>query len=299
MATKKEKRFNLLPFSVVDAKTKALREFEFDFDRTPVKLQPTPTRSFVVGEKIIVGLLEDCVIEEVLLDGMAYLYSAAGRNRENDPPLSRVYRVSWWFEIYKNVTNAHVPRLMSPSPRYQPTTGVIGSIMHYLLCGGLVCDPLYQRDYVWSEEDKDSLIESIFDHVPIGSVLLHRHAGFNHPDDHTLRKYKTLAGTEVEVEVCADYTISIIDGQQRLTTIVDFVMDKRPFKGQYFSQLNIRDIRSFDDTPITYWLLKEEETTQKEIIKLFLQCNRGVSQTSQHLAKVQSLYDSMKEEENV
>jgi len=289
---KNKKLPELLPFTLADLKMKAIRDFDFDFDRTPVELQPFPTRSFDVGESVIIGRLDQCTIEEVLFDGMAYLYSAMWKTRETLPP-SRVCRVAWWFEIYKNVINDGVPCLMATAPRHHPTTGVLGSIMHYLLCGGLVCDPMYQRDYVWSEEDKDSLIESIFDRVPIGSVLLTRHAGYNYPNDHTLRKYKTLAGIDVEVEVCNDYTISIVDGQQRLTTIVDFVMDNRPFKGQYFSQLNIKDIREFDNAPITYWLLKEEETTQKETLRLFLQCNRGVSQTPAHLQKIRDLYERM------
>jgi len=287
------KRKNLVqPFSFADAKTKALRDFEFDYDRTPFELQPLPTRRFEVGESIIVGRLDQCVVEEVLFDGMAYLYSAMWKARETEEP-SRVCRVSWWFEIFKKVNNDGVPCLMTPSSRHHPTSGVLGSIMHFLLCGGLVCDPTYQREYVWSEADKDSLIESIFDRVPIGSVLLVRHAGYNHSGDRTLRKYTTLAGIAVTVEAGNDYTISIVDGQQRLTTIVDFVMDKRSFKGRYFSQLNIRDIRDFDNTPITYWLIKEEETTQKEIIKLFLQCNRGVSQTPAHLEKIRALYEEM------
>ena len=40
-------------------------------------------------------------------------------------------------------------------------------------------------------------------------------------------------------------------------------------------------------------LTNEEQTNEKEILRMFLQSNRGVPQSPEHIAKVQAMYDAM------
>jgi hypothetical protein len=42
-----------------------------------------------------------------------------------------------------------------------------------------------------------------------------------------------------------------------------------------------------------YRIINEEETNDKEILRMFLQSNRGVPQAPEHIAKVQAMYDAM------
>lgn len=261
------------------------------WDRTPKSLIPAPTREFVVGEEAVVGALKDVVILEVLEDGYAYLYSCTWTERDKEPTTQ--YRASWWIDVEKKRDNSNVPRLFSPYRLHPCSNSDISAIIHHILNGGLVCDPRYQRDYVWSNANKDALIESIFDHVDIGSFLFVRHAGFNHENDESIRTYRTLDGRDVDVKRNEDYTVAIIDGQQRLTTIIDFMLGRRAYKGVFFSQMHQRDQIDFERTSISFRIIEEEKVSEKEIVRMFLRSNRGVPQTPEHIAKVQAMYESM------
>jgi hypothetical protein len=81
--------------------------------------------------------------------------------------------------------------------------------------------PLYQREFVWDNKQKSRFIESVFLGVPIMPMLV------------------SVAGEEAELEV--------IDGSQRIRTLVDYVQDKFKLKdlkklenlnGTTFSQLS-------------------------------------------------------------
>jgi hypothetical protein len=200
-----------------------------------------------------------------------------------------------WFDIKKlSSYDTTVPRLFSTYQRHPALNTSLDGIIHYLHSGGIVCDPLYQRDYVWSEDNKDQLIESVFDRLDIGSFLFVRHAGYKHKGDATTKTYRTLMGTDVVIPRQDDYTVSIIDGQQRLTTLLDFYMDRRPYKGVYFSQLHPSDRHEFEDFSVMLRIIEEDKVSEKDIVRMFLQSNRGVPQTPEHLDKVRAMYESMK-----
>jgi hypothetical protein len=106
--------------------------------------------------------------------------------------------------------------------------------------------------------------------------------------------YINLDGETISIPKADDYSNVIIDGQQRLTTIAHFVLDKRPYKGVYYSMLNRCDQIEFMNHPIMWRTVDEDNVTEKEVVRMFLQSNRGVPQAPEHLAKVQALYESMK-----
>ncbi len=262
-------------------------------DRCAVAFQPKPTRFFEVGEEVLVGHLKNVKIEKVLFDGMAYVYSSLWSDRDN-PEGTLKYSSNWWFEIRKIDSRPdNVPRLMGQHRIFPASVSDLESLLHHMNAGGLVIDPKYQRGYVWTEENKDALIESIFEHLDIGAFLLVRHHGYLHSGDQTLVTYLTLDGEEVSVPRCEDYSIGIVDGQQRLTTIVNFVQNRRPYKGIYFSQMHWRDQIEFMNKSVSFRIVNEEQTSEKEILRMFLQSNRGVPQAPEHIAKVQAMYDAM------
>ena len=71
--------------------------------------------------------------------------------------------------------------------------------------------PMYQRGVVWSQSQKDILIDTIKKGLPFGSLLLY----YNNDDGRG--------------------TYQIIDGLQRSTTIIDFVQNP----AQYFNEDDI------------------------------------------------------------
>jgi len=256
-----------------------------------MNLLPAPTRFFEIGDKVRVGNLDDVVIVKKIQSGLAYVYSCTKQERGEAP--RTVYQANVWFDVKSLDLNADVPSLFSKYQTYPCLVSDLFSIMHFASRGGLVSDIRYQRDYVWTEADKDALIESVFDRLDIGSFLFVRNAGYRHKEGSGSRTYRTLDGKLVEVERRKDDAIVIIDGQQRLTTLLQFVFDIRPYKGLYFSKLNWKDQHEFYNKALSYRIMEEYQVSEKEIVRMFLQANRGVPQTPEHLAKVQALYESM------
>lgn len=268
---------------------KAKADF-FDYGCPAMNVQVPPSRLFDVGQKVLIGHLEDVTILEVLNGGLAYVYRALFKGTQARAD-QVVYRVDWWFNIDTITDTTNVPNMMSTYRRFHPVTGYIDTFVH-LLNGGIVCDPEYQRGYVWTDENKDALLDTIFERCTFGSFLFVRHAGFNHKNDITQRHYKSLSGADVSVAANEDYLTTVIDGQQRLTTILDFVLDRRAYRGVYFSQMSPKDRYDFLGSSVQYTIIDEVQTNRREILRMFLQTNRGVPQQPEHLAKVQALYDA-------
>ena len=88
--------------------------------------------------------------------------------------------------------------------------------------GGLDLRPKYQRNYIWKNEFKDKLIYSIIKSYPIGNIII--------------RQLKTPNEKGAKSE--------IVDGQQRLTTIYEFIEGKYEIHSD-FSRKIIEEIKEF------------------------------------------------------
>ena len=84
------------------------------------------------------------------------------------------------------------------------------------------CLPTWQRPFVWSKEQSIKLIESLWLGVNIGTYTFNR--------SHTQGKYDDL----------------LIDGQQRMKAIENYLNDDFKVFGYLWSELTIVDHRSFD-----------------------------------------------------
>ncbi|MFW9871994.1 MAG: DUF262 domain-containing protein [Candidatus Thorarchaeota archaeon] len=125
--------------------------------------------------------------------------------------------------------------------------------------------PDFQRDYVWTEEDKIKLIESIFENIEIGRIVLHEEFNRNKSPD--------------------TWCYEVIDGKQRLGAILDYTKDKFKVKGKLFSELNILDQRAFSFVTIPVSEVKNLQ--RKYQLDLFVKVNTtGVRMSEEHLNKV-------------
>lgn len=124
------------------------------------------------------------------------------------------------MESQMNFSNASIP---------------IGSVLNSLNTvnfGGLDLQPPYQRGYVWKNDFKDKLIYSIIKQYPTGNI--------------SIRVLSTPNTKGARSEV--------VDGQQRLTTIRDFIEEHYIIKSEwskkiillikaYFENANVQDIK--------------------------------------------------------
>jgi hypothetical protein len=127
--------------------------------------------------------------------------------------------------------------------------------------------PIYQRELCWTEENKQQLIHSIFNNVEIGKFAF-------------ISLPFTDNGPAVE----------ILDGKQRLSTLIEFYEDKFQYNGLYFSQLSRTDKMHFERYPATVGTSREESWTLPEKMQYFLKLNvQGVPQSLDHLNKVEKM----------
>lgn len=95
-----------------------------------------------------------------------------------------------------------------------PVTSVLNSI-NTVNFGGLDLQPTYQRGYVWKDDFKDKLIYSIIKFYPTGNISIR------------VLKSPNAKGAKSEV----------VDGQQRLTTIRDFVTNQYTIKSEWSKKI--------------------------------------------------------------
>ncbi|MEE1077353.1 MAG: DUF262 domain-containing protein [Acutalibacteraceae bacterium] len=120
-----------------------------------------------------------------------------------------------------------------------PVTSVLNSI-NTVNFGGLDLQPSYQRGYVWKDDFKDKLIYSIVKSYPTGNISVR------------VLKNPNAKGARTEV----------VDGQQRLTTIRDFVSNQYIIKSEWSRRI-IEVIHNYYQTAKV-----QDEVVEKLVKKL-------------------------------
>lgn len=217
--------------------------------------------TFEIGEKVRRGNHEDVTVLDKTEDGSFYAVLVKYSNREGE--WERKDAVAW-FDIDKltvNESNFHVPTNVRYTKLASDIRSLIGKVTHF----GVDFSPEYQRELVWTHEQKERLLDTIFAEGNIGTLA------FNH------LPFKSGA---------ASY--EIVDGKQRLTTIVDFFQDQFTYKGFYFSDLSRHDQNVFENLSVQTYQM--ENATRREVYELFLLINRrGTPVDEEHIEKVEKL----------
>ena len=80
----------------------------------------------------------------------------------------------------------------------------------------------------------------------------------------------------------------ILDGKQRLSTLIEFYENKITYKGKYFNELSWKDKSVFLDHMIS--VAEVKETDRKTVLKYFLMLNRtGKVMDESHLNEVEQM----------
>jgi hypothetical protein len=135
----------------------------------------------------------------------------------------------------------------------------------------------YQRPLVWSLKDKQLLIESIYNNVDCGKILVRK------------RGWKELEELQKDGHELA--WKDIVDGRQRINAIKDFLDDKFPdMHGNYYNDLSDRAQRRLTNHHLFSYSELPENTKDEDVLKQFLRLNfSGVVQSQEHLEYVKSL----------
>ena len=127
-----------------------------------------------------------------------------------------------------------------------PTTIDINQLLSWNASNELVLKPIYQRNKVWNDSAKSYLIDSIMRNYPIPPLFMR--------DKLNLNERKTIR--------------EVVDGQQRISTIIDFYNNKFPIKksqnkelgGKYFNNLSEEEQEHF----LTYKIVVEKITEKDD-----------------------------------
>ena len=134
----------------------------------------------------------------------------------------------------------------------------------------------YQRDFVWSLENKQCLVDSIYQYVGCGSIILRS------------RSWEELDQMADNGDELAFY--DVVDGKQRLHTIIEFINNFFPdSQGNYYNDLSRTSKRKFLDHQLSSYF-EMENATDKEVIAQFLKVNfSGIPQSKEHIEYVKSI----------
>ena len=135
----------------------------------------------------------------------------------------------------------------------------------------------YQRPLCWSLKDKQLLLESIYNNVDCGKIVV-RNRGWEE-----LRKLQK-EGHELAWK-------DVVDGKQKLHAIKSFMDGEYPdLHGNYFEDLSDQAQRRLTNNQLISYSELPEKTTDEEVLKQFLRLNfAGVPQSQEHLDYIKSL----------
>lgn len=70
-----------------------------------------------------------------------------------------------------------------------------------------------------------------------------------------------------------EYLYEIVDGKQRLSTIMDFYLNRLAYKGVYYNELSPKDRYCFRNTYLS--LANMEDATKEDALRVFLMVNQS------------------------
>ncbi len=231
---------------------------------------PSPTYEFKEGDKVSVGNLKDAKIVMGLLDNKYYIveYSVF-------PKTGAMYRDMNVFEwtrvrpIQPENTESLVKADKDLIIHY--SNSPIETLFSFAYSFGLNDRPIYQRDYIWDIEDKVLLIDSIFRGIEIGKFVF------------------------VENEDSLDKRYEILDGKQRIRSILDYYENKFAYNGKYFNDLCKDDQRYFKSFTICIGSMRCCSLEQK--LRAFILLNTTGKQVD--MVQIDKVKDLYKEETGV
>lgn len=232
---------------------------------------PEPTIFFEVGEKIIFGQHPISEIVESYDGGKFFKikcwgnYSVYGKMCYNE----NYYIVSWMdiekFRTYED--NVKLPVFTKPEDvRIIFYNMTVSSLFSKCYSAGVDMNPSYQRELVWELEDKQQLIESIFNNVDIGKFVFHK-TEKHHPYGY----------------------YEVVDGKQRLNALCEFLENKFTYNGYYYKDLSWKDQNTIHNHPVSIAELPKDTTLQQKL-KVFVKMNTfGKIVSQEHLKKVSDM----------
>lgn len=232
----------------INQKQAALEGYSYERAYHTAKQAGEPSYRFAVGDKVQVGQLLNCVVDEILEGGYMYLVRSG--------PSSDNYSCWAWTNVrpLDDDKDTHFAKRDSALSRLHYSNRSMYSLLSFHYLFGVDFKPDYQRGSVWDEEDREKLLDSIFAGREIGRFVFKQLPFIRANDD----------GNYYE----------IVDGKQRMLTLLAFYENRFPYKGVFYNDLSVLDKNWFMDASIGVAEL-DQNTTRAEVLEVFLALNEG------------------------
>jgi hypothetical protein len=233
-----------------------------------------PTYHFQVGDQVRYGGVVNATIAEIVDDGKVYLVHGESPNKKGETQVTDVY-VSW--DAVRPLKVGTTEFSSNDDLRLYYSNRSLESLLFSVIAFGVDFEPDYQRGYVWEDCDRESLLDSIFMGADIGRFVLRKRGDEEWHED--------------------KIAFEIVDGKQRLLTLLAYYENRFPYKGAFYNDLSPRDRRKFEDLSVS--VAEISNLTRADTLRLFLLLNRGGRPVSDAvIKKAQQMLSASKESEN-
>jgi hypothetical protein len=244
---------------------------------------PEPSYTFEVGDRCCYGAFDWSGVLEVCDNGKYYKLFSIHWNTNTNKGNYMSYKIHYevWFRLLPYRTdeeNEAIERFEEDDDiffSYQQRD--MRSLIHMTVMEyGIDLEPDYQRGLVWNEDQKISLIDSIFKNIDIGKFTVIKRKWGDNPNKPTTSKL-----------------YEMLDGKQRISTLFEFYTSKFKYRGKYFYELHWRDQVHFKNYRISY--AECDPLTDEQKYRYFLKLNTtGVPISEEHMERVRELWKQAK-----
>lgn len=250
MGKKQRNKTEIVPETYEQYRERSIKELS-----SHIKFISEPTYIFAVGDVVQAGGLERPTVFEVIEGGKIYgIESIKGEKKW-----------FYWTSVRKIVDKTENEYGKRDDMFLQYYQTPLYSLLHKLYYSGVDFNPYYQRPLEWKIQDKEELIDSIFNSIDIGKFVF------------VFKGYSD------------SYMDEVLDGKQRLNTIKEYYEDRFPYKGKYFSDLSIKDKDHFTNFKVN--VAETDELTEEQKLRYFIKLNTtGKIMNKAHLEQVKEKY---------
>ena len=244
-----------------------------DVVKNELRYLSLPSYKFNVGDEVSYGRWEKVVVEEVLYNGLIYKIHCYGMNTNYGKPIPQedvLYQAWVWIRQLRTSAEDKAVAVLSNNKAIDVnySNRDIGSLLGTHYRSGVDYEAKYQRPYVWSQSDKEALIESIMNGSDIG-------------------KFVFIRLPYAKDRPCYE----CLDGKQRMLTIISFFENRFQYRGKYYDDLSFTDKRVFKGKSVN-WGEPYRTLTDAEKLDYFLRLNvSGCPQDPDHIKNVKKMLE--------
>ena len=251
-----------------------IRDMDYSDARRQAAFAGEPSYFFEAGDKVRFGAWPETVITEVIDGGVIYKIKSTSskKDRSGNSVTSEQELVVPWTSVRPLISGEGSSFSCNEDIRIYFNNSTVESLLSKHLNFGVDFQPDYQRDFVWEDFDKELLLDSIFMGADIGKFVFRRR--------------------EPEEWLEDDVLYEIIDGKQRMLTLLEYYENRFPYKEVFYNDLSPRDRRRFEDTPVS--IAEIHNVSKKDTLRIFLMLNRCGRKVSEDV--IQRAQDMLEKE---